>query len=265
MMEENMTARTIYREKYYICGEYLDVYIFPVFPGPRHRGKKAKPTTETQAKLNERHANDRLVRLLNTNFTPNDMEVVFTYAVNPESDEQAKKDIQNLIRRLKRLRAKLGLSELKYIAVTEKSSKGRYHHHVTISGGVDRDIVEKLWGFGRANSKRLQFGENGVAGLAHYIVKSPIFSKRWCASKNLIDPEPRTNDSRIRSRRRAAELARDPEDREPWEKLYPEYHLAEAVPFSNDTNGGIYIFARLYRKDGKFIQPRRKRKKEQNA
>jgi hypothetical protein len=245
--------RTIYREKKYICGEYLDVYIFPTFRQAGQRSKKSKPTTEAQEKLNKRHAEEKLVRLLHANFTPEDLELGLDYAVNPEDDEAAKRDVQNFIRRLKRLRQKLGLSPLKYIAVTEKSSRGRYHHHVTVSGGIDRDMIEKLWGLGRANSKRLQFDENGVAALGHYIVKSPIFDKRWNASKNLIDPPARTNDSRI-SARTARELAADTSVRQPFEKLYPDYILAEATPFHNDVNGGIYIFARLYRKDGHFMR-----------
>lgn len=251
--------RTIYREKKYFCGEYLDAYIYPIFKEPGQRSKKANPTSETQAKLNKRHAEEKVTRLLHANFTPDDLELGLDYAENPESDEQAKRDVQNFLRRLRRLRRSLGLPELKYIAVTEKSSRGRYHHHVTVNGGIDRDVLENLWGYGRANSKRLQFDENGVAGLGRYIVKSPIFAKRWNASKNLIDPQPRTNDSRI-SIRRAKELAADTTDRAPFEKLYPDYLLAEAGAFHNDVNGGVYLFARLYRKDGKYIKPRKRRK-----
>jgi hypothetical protein len=187
------------------------------------------------------------------------LELGLDYEENPEDDEQAKRDVQNFLRRLKRLYKKLGI-ELKYIAVTEKSSRGRYHHHVTINGGADRDVIEKLWGYGRANSHRLQFDKTGVAGLGHYIIKSPIFGKRWNASKNLIDPPPRSSDSRV-SARAARELAADPEDRQPFEKLYPDYILAEARPFHNDVNGGVYIFARLYRKDGHFMRPGKRRKK----
>ena len=30
--------RTVYREKKYTCGEYLDVFIYPVFETGKHRG-----------------------------------------------------------------------------------------------------------------------------------------------------------------------------------------------------------------------------------
>lgn len=252
--------KTYQREKQHICGEYLDVYLYPVFKRPGQRAKRANPTTATQASLNQRHAEERVTRLLHANFTPEDLELGLSYEINPESDEEATRLARNFLRRLKRLRQKLGLSPLKYICVTEKSKRGRYHHHVTVNGGIDRDVIENLWGLGYANTRRLQFTETGLAGLGRYIVKEPIGGKRWNASKNLIDPEPITNDMRI-SRRTAEELAKDPTDREPWERLYPEYIFAESSAFHNDTNGGVYLFARLYRRDGKFIKPKRKGRK----
>jgi len=244
---------TRYRETTYVCGEYLDVYIYPVHKRPGPRSKKEKPSTATQAKLNARHAAEKLTRLLHSNFTPTDISLGLSYQENPKDDEQAKRDIQNFIKRLQRRRKKLRLPPLKYISVTEKSRTGRYHHHVVVNSGIDRDEMERLWALGFANSKRLQFGEKGLTGLAKYLVKTPIFGKRWNASKNLVDPRPQTDDNRIRSRRKAAALARDPEDRQPWEQLYPDYIMAEVIPFHNDENGGVYLFARLYRKDGEYI------------
>lgn len=253
--------RTVYREKRYYCGEYLDVYIFPVFETGRRasgRGKKRKPTSSAQKKLNQRHREQKLARLLHSNFTPDDLELNLSYTVQPESDEEAARLLRNYIRRIQRLRKKRGLPPLKYIAVTERGKKGgRYHHHITISGGIDRDELESLWGLGYANSRRLQFTENGLAGLAHYITKSPVGSKAWNASKNLVDPEPKTRDGHI-SARRARELARDTTDNREFEKLYPGYLLADAGAFHNDVNGGVYLAARYYRQDGQFIKPKKK-------
>ena len=253
--------RTAYREKRYYCGEYLDVYIFPVFETGRRasgRGKKRKPTSSAQKKLNQRHREQKLARLLHSNFTPDDLELNLSYTVQPESDEEAARLVRNYIRRIQRLRKKRGLPPLKYIAVTERGKKGgRYHHHITISGGIDRDELESLWGLGYANSRRLQFTENGLAGLAHYITKSPVGSKAWNASKNLVDPEPKTRDGHI-SARQARELARDTTDNREFEKLYPGYFLADAGAFHNDVNGGVYLAARYYRQDGQFIKPKKK-------
>lgn len=253
--------RTVYREKRYYCGEYLDVYIFPTFEtGRRSSGgrRKRKPSSAAQKKLNQRHREEKLARLLHTNFTPEDLEIHLTYTVQPESDEEAARLLRNYIRRIQRLRKKRGLPPLKYIVATERGKKGgRIHHHITVNGGIDRDELESLWGLGYANSRRLQFTENGLAGLAHYITKSTVGYKAWNASKNLVDPEPKTRDGHI-SARQARELARDTTDNREFEKLYPGYFLADAGAFHNDVNGGVYLVARYYRQDGKFIKPNKK-------
>lgn len=258
--------RTVYREKKYTCGEYLDVYIYPVFEtGKQSGGKRAKrkPSTEAQKKLNQRHREEKLTRLFHANFTPEDLEIHLTYrGEQPGSDEDAARNLRNYIRRGQRLRKKMGLPPLKYIAVTERGKRGgRYHHHITVNGGIDRDTLENMWEYGRANSRRLQFDENGLAGLANYIVKSPIGGKAWTASKNLVDPEPKTRDERI-SGRKARELAENIQDNTQFEKLYPGYLMSAAEAFHNDVNGGCYLTARFYRKDGKFIKPKKPKREK---
>lgn len=256
--------RTVYREKKYACGEYLDVFIYPVFETGKCSGgkrKKRKPSTDAQKKLNQRHREEKLVRLLHANFTPEDLEIHLTYrGKQPESDEEAARLLRNYIRRVQRLRKKMGLPPLKYIAVTERGKRGgRYHHHITINGGIDRDTLESLWDHGYANSRRLQFTEDGLAGLGHYIVKSPVGKKAWTASKNLVDPEPKTRDGRI-SGRKAHELAENIQDNTRFEKLYPGYLMSAAEAFHNDVNGGCYLVARFYKEGGAFIKPEVRRR-----
>ena len=258
--------RTVYREKKYTCGEYLDVFIYPVFETGKHRGgkrEKRKPSTEAQKKLNQRHREEKLVRLLRANFTPEDLEIHLTYrGKQPESDEEAARNQRNYIRRIQRLRKKMGLPPLKYIAVTERGKRGgRYHHHITVNGGIDRDTLESMWEYGYANSRRLQFTEDGLAGLGNYIVKSPAGKKAWTASKNLVDPEPVTRDGRV-SGKKAREMAENIQDSTQFEKLYPGYLCAKAEAWHNDVNGGCYLFVRLYRADGKFIRTKQKPKQK---
>ena len=265
--------RTVYREKKYTCGEYLDVFIYPVFEtGKPVGGKRTKrrASTKAQEKLNQKHRKERLTRLLHANFTPEDLEIHLTYAVQPENDKEAARFVRNYIRKIQRLRKKLGLPPLKYIVVTERGKKGgRYHHHITVNGGIDRDTLENMWEHGRANSRRLQFDENGLAGLGCYIVKSAVKfhadeekagKKAWSSSKNLVDPEPVTRDGRI-SGRKAKELAEKKQDSTQFEKLYPGYLASgPAEALYNDVNGGFYLFLRLYRKDGKFIKPKKRKR-----
>ena len=100
----------------------------------------------------------------------------------------------------------------------------------------------------------------GLAGLANYIVKSPVRKKAWSASKNLVDPEPRIRDGRI-SGKKARELDEHRQDSTRFEALYPGYLMSgPAEVFHNEVNGGCYLVARLYKKGGKFIRPELKRR-----
>ena len=94
--------RCLYREKKLFCGEYLEIDIFPVFEYQRGRSKKRKPTSETMKKLNQRNAERKLIRLLNTNFTKEDIRFDLTYDSDhcPDSPEDAQREMQNFLRRV---------------------------------------------------------------------------------------------------------------------------------------------------------------------
>ena len=175
--------RTLYREKRWFCGDYLEVDIYPVFKMQAGRSHGAKSTAER-----------KLVRLLNTNFTSNDYEVHFTYADGNlhENYVQAKKDIQNFLRRARHLYKAAGV-ELKYVAVTEGGIEGtRYRHRVIMSGEVDRCELGALWGYGYIGIRRLQLDGYGAESLVrHIIIQSETnrdefpFKRCWSYSRNM--------------------------------------------------------------------------------
>lgn len=237
-------GRTFIREQIFICGDYMDASVYPVFQAPGKRRGKCKPTSQIQAKLNQRNAEKKVTRLIHNNFTSDDIALHLTYEEEPQDIEQAKKDLQNYLRRIKRMRSKMGLSELKYISTTEYGARsGRVHHHVIMSGGLDRDVVETLWGKGYANTKRLQFKEDGVTGLAHYIVKDRNFYKRWNGSRNLVQPEPIIRDGNIRADE-VKELEEAIEEGCAYqilEKIHPDFILSDAFVLKNNINQGTYI------------------------
>ena len=138
-------------------GNYMDADIYPVFQKPGRRRSRCKPTSEIQRRLNQKNAEKRLTRLVHTNFTEDDIALHLTYrpGEEPETKEGAQRDLQNYIRRLKRRYTKLG-KEFKYISCTEYGKKtNRIHHHLIISGGLDRDEIEKLWGASVCSSGRM--------------------------------------------------------------------------------------------------------------
>ena len=45
-------GRTFIRESVYVCGNYMDADIYPVFQKPGRRRSRCKPTSEIQRRLN---------------------------------------------------------------------------------------------------------------------------------------------------------------------------------------------------------------------
>ncbi len=246
--------RCIYRERRYYSGNYLEIDIYPVFGKAGQRRKRYKPTSECQKKLNKKNAEMKLTRLMNANFTEEDLKVDLTYRNDMlPDDDAALKELRNFIRRLKRFRKKAGLSELKYIAVTEKGKKsGRYHHHLVISGGVELKDIKRLWGRGFFTCELLEFDENGIEGLAKYLVKEPIGSKFYQASRNLTQPEVETRDE-VYSQKTVNAMAQMCQDAALWEGLYDGYTFVSAVPFWNDYNRHQSITVKMY------IPPKKKK------
>ena len=238
-----------YREKKYTCGDYLEVDLYPVFSKQRGRAKKAKPTDEVQKRLNLRNAENILHRLLITNFTADDLKCELTYApdAQPRDVKQAQRDLQNFMRRLKRLRKKKGLPPLKYVQATEKGSRTeRYHHHIVINGGISPKELAEVWGKGFVRKiQPLQFDECGLMGIAKYFTKAPLAYKSWSASRNLIQPEPKERTGRIPAKK-VREMVSDNENRFLFENLYPGYTFAQCENIYNDVNGGYYLRIRMY-------------------
>lgn len=250
--------RSWYRETRYECGDYMDVMIYPVYTKTPVRRKKAKPTSEVQQKLNEIYAEEKLIRIANANFTPRDYKVELTYSSQhlPQSDEEAEKELTNFLRRVKRYRKQRGLSELKYIAVTEKGSRsGRYHHHIIMSGDVELFDLVALWGKGIVGSDLLIFDENGIANLVKYMMKQlkEFIGKKYKRSRNMIVPEAKKRDNRF-NKRTIVELAKDTENRAEYEKLYEGYYLASASAAFNDVNGGVFLRMRYYKKEAQWCK-----------
>ena len=58
---------------------------------------------------------------------------------------------------------------------------------------------------GATAAKPLRFDDTGIVGIAKYLIKDPVLSKRWCASRNLEQPKESTRDGRV-SQKRAKEI-----------------------------------------------------------
>lgn len=247
-----------YRMKTIKSGDVLECEIYPIWktvtPGTRVAVEKA--SRKAQKNLNDRNAQKHLVRLINTNFTKDDIWATFTYEDGkvPASPEAAKKDMQNYIRRAKRHMKKHGLGELKYVYVTEFTRNGekiRVHHHIVMNLR-DRDAAEAIWQNGAyTHTRRLQPNDFGLTGLAKYITKEKHntkvreTSKRYSVSRNLKQPTITVADSKI-TRRRVEKIAQhDVDPQQFFEAVYKDYTFKNMdVKYSHYVSGA-YLYAQL--------------------
>ena len=240
-----------YRTKTTKAGPRLEAEVYPIF-GREERGRlreaKKNMTPIKQQKLNAERRNRHFVLLAEGNFTEADYHLTLTYQAAPDY-ERAKKDVRNFLAKVKRLRVKRGLAELKYLGAIEGDEEGktRLHVHLLISGGIDRAELETLWGKGYANADKLQMGAEGLEAVARYIVKqqkgeSGARCRKPFASRNLKQPKSRTNDTKM-SNRKVKTLAKDFENEAKgvMEKAYPGYVFVKGSVYWSDVVDGVYI------------------------
>ena len=113
--------------------------------GRKERLPNFQPSTEKTQEWNMKRAEKKLYRTIFCNFSRDDLYITLTYKTEP-TYEEAKRNISNFMRRLKRRYRKLG-KELKYIYTTEYRGK-RIHHHLLIPAGITRAEINEVWGLG---------------------------------------------------------------------------------------------------------------------
>lgn len=161
------------------------------------RKKKQNKTKEAQQKVNSRQREKKLTRILNANFNGNDLYITFSYEKESRPDkDQLKKDIEKLLRDLRRLYQRNG-RVLKYVWVAEVGERGATHIHM-VASGLDVRKIKNCWQKGWITIKPME--ENGqYRRLAGYFIKysektlkttGALQGRTYNSSKNLIIPEP---------------------------------------------------------------------------
>lgn len=252
LMEMESMRGVWYRTKSIRSGSLLEIEAYPLLPTRQlERVRRIAPTSEAQARLNQRNAEKRLIRLAEANFGESDYYFTGTIEGPDLPDWRSMQRLaRNFIRRWNRAREKAGLQAGKYIYVIEGHDDGdrkkRLHWHALLEGGLDRATIKALWAHGRARVDELDTkGPEGLVPLAKYMIKGPQGKRRWAASKNLKKPSVSWADRKISARtarriadERAASAAA-------LEKLYPGYEVADVEVRSNPYMPGCYIYARL--------------------
>lgn len=252
-----------YRTRTIKAGTRLEAEIHPIFGRSMERqaGKaKQNITSERQQQLNTRRAKRRLILLVENNFRFwEDYAVTLTYAVEPENEKRCKMDLRNFFNKLRRIRKKRNLPELKFIYAVGHDEQQRIHVHCLMSGGIDRTELEKTWGHGFANTYSLQTYGRGLQGIANYLYKQNekakdngdrVNYKMWVPSRNLKKPKEHASDCKL-SNRRVKTLARyfRNEAKAIMEKIYPGYTLEDGEVRYSDVVDGVYIRAVMRKKE----------------
>lgn len=236
------------------AGDTLVAEIYPIWGREQERGARAKKKNLTPARVqayNLSRAKFRLELLLDENFTAEDQSVTLTYTDAPDW-EQARKDTKNFIARIRRERKKRGLPELKYVYSLEQERDGRkknLHCHIVMSGGIQREEVERIWqkgskARGYANCDQLQPDKEGLRKLAFYIYEQSRGSERekgqrhYSCSKNLREPKVRTSNSKVSAAKvRRMALDFNSTAKGIMEKIYPGYEFVRGLKYQEDESG----------------------------
>ncbi|MBS6194228.1 MAG: hypothetical protein KH828_01425 [Clostridiales bacterium] len=261
--------KVIYALKEITAGDQFEIEIYPQFRSmdevpPEGRTIK-KDNDKAQRNLNDKNARKYVERLINENFGDGDIWITLTYDdenLPPDGDiDAAIKNMQNYIRRINYQRKKRGLENSKYVYVTEYSPEQdiRWHHHLVMDGELDMDTVEACWKKGSRNEvRRLEKDENGLSGMANYIVKEKErikSEKRWNSSQGLKDPDIRVVHSKQPEKGKGSykkiekyvdEMVKKQNViRKQMEKWYPDFDFTDASVCYNDFNYMFYIHARM--------------------
>lgn len=261
--------KVVYALKEIKAGDQFEVEIYPQFTSmddvpPEGRNIK-KDNDKAQRNLNDKNARKYVERLINENFNDNDLWITLTYDdahLPPDGDiDAAIKNVQKFIRRVNYQRKKRGIGNAKYVYVTEynETEEIRWHHHLVMDGQMDMETVESCWKQSSRNEvRKLQKDENGLSGMANYIIKEKKrvkSEKRWNSSQGLKDPDIRV----VHSKRPTAtkgnykKIASYVENmkkgheavKEQMSKWYPNFEFKDAGIYYNDFNSMFYIQARM--------------------
>lgn len=248
-------------------GPMLDVIVAPIYTRAaaslaREAVQAHRPSRAAQVRLNQRRAQEHIVRVANCNFGDGDLLLTATFRPDegPEGDEAAQRIVSNFVDKLRRNWRKKG-RELKYIYTvewTESPQNGRrYHLHILLNAaGFDRDWVESLWTRGACNTRRHQYQEANMGGFAAYLRvykddQKKLGRKAYVCSRGLRQPRETRADHKF-SVARMERIARslEADGRFLAEKAYPRYRCIEDVRCArSEFLPGCYMRARLRRRD----------------
>ena len=265
-------VKSVYATKEVYAGDQLEIEIYPEFTKQQAAAAGIEPLNKkaqraAQRKLNTKNSRKQFWRLAEHNFKNNDYWLTFTYSEEPDSIEEAQKNIARYLRNVNGKRKRRGYANAKYLYVTETVSEDgqtvRAHHHLFISGDcLTMDELNAMWKYGKRNELRqVEKDENGIKGAALYMVKEKAdtkrkkYKKRWNGSANLEKPPEKKHHQTKQTT--VNKMVKEPDYiRRYTESVarYDGYIFSNADIYFNDFNARYYIRVRMRKgtvEDGK--------------
>lgn len=195
-----------YYEKRIYSGRVLEMERYYATDGGRPLNSiRVQPTTEAQEKLNDIQSWRKLVRVLNCNFSRENGDLCLTLTFRRYmSREAARKAYSKFLRKVRDMRRKQKMADLKYILISETQS-GRQHAHLILNAGISVEELTALWDeLGTVWASVLD-NSNNYKDLAAYLLRQhkprrgsqsdenakeqrQRNERRWTGSRNLEKP-----------------------------------------------------------------------------
>lgn len=166
---------------------------------PKVRAAKKKLSSEAQQRMNQIYSWQKLEFMLAANFLPGDLVCTFTYddLHLPFSRKEAENKLKYFRSKLSSARKKNKKALVMFWNTEHRHGDGRWHHHCVInSTGEDFELIQKLWGQGRIEFRKLRADkEKNYESLAKYMCKEErdkLGQRSWSYTRNAVKPETET-------------------------------------------------------------------------
>ena len=168
------------------------------------RSANIEESDDDQKIMNDVQAANRLRRILLANFSPDAGDMLVTFTASGEASRKRLDAMwKRFVEKTKAERDRRGLPEIKWVKVPHCQS-GRWHFHVVMSGGIEMETLQELWGKqNRISTSILNLSDN-YRGLCKYLLQTEKprkgetegnareqrakFKRRWSCSRNLAKP-----------------------------------------------------------------------------
>lgn len=195
-----------YSERLTFSGKMLEVeQRYETQSGRTPGSTNTAVSTDGQERINDLQSWRKLTRMIQCNFSREDGDLCVTLTFARYNDRQeARKQYTKFLRKLRDVRKRRGLGELKYILIDEVQS-GRQHAHIVVNGGVSLEEMTAIWDSMGSVSASVLRDTNNYRDLAAYLLqqhktrrgsqneenaKAPRRKneRRWTCSRNLKKP-----------------------------------------------------------------------------